>query len=236
MRAFIWILNVCVRNKPLFLLLLVLVATLTFVSLNEIVLAQGAFEQAFGTKQIQGTNGMRALVWTAQPPPSNTAFRASPVGICTGGPPCPANAGFVETGYYKGIATQNALTQYASWKSINGVVDGELQLANLNNDTWYQFEVRWKAGQVQKWIVKRDGTSVLRIVRNAPNFNSGVMAACGAEGGENNINISVQCDSMASRVAGVYALFDWNVAQKTAGYCVDRPFQFGALGWGPGCP
>lgn len=228
-------LSLFARIKWFAVLLSLIFATIAFSSLNEIVLAQGAFEQAIGTKGFEIVRGMQASVWTAQPPLSLTSFRASPVGICTAGPPCPGNAGWVETGYYKGIATQNVLTQYASWKSPNGVKDAELQLANLNNDTWHQFAVLWKGAQTQKWLVKRDGIQILQIVRNPPNFNSGIMAACGAEGGENNINIAVQCNSMAARVGGAWVLFDWDVAQTTPGYCVNRPFQFGALGWGPGC-
>lgn len=194
---------------------------------------QGWVEQAFGTFGADGVAGMRALVWTAQQPNSDT-FRASPVGVCTTLPPCGPTAGFVETGYYKGTASpgQNVLQQYASWQSKTGKFDKQYDLGILADDTWYNFAVLRKAGAAS-WIVRRNGVKVYTITRKPPDFATGSMVACGAEGGAADIVLAVQCDDMAFYATGAWTMFDWTFAQTTSGYCVDRFGQFSALGWGP---
>jgi hypothetical protein len=217
----------------LFMVTLIMLGGMNIQSRHVIAQGQGWVEQAFGTFGADGLAGMRAQVWTAQQPNSNT-FRASPVGVCTTLPPCGSTAGFVETGYYKGTSSprQNILQQYATWQTKTGRFDKQYDLGDLGNNTWYNFAVLRKAGAAN-WIVRRDGAKVYTITRNPPDFATGSMVACGAEGGAADITLAVQCNSMAFYANGSWTLFDWTFAQTTGGYCVDRVGQFTALGWGP---
>lgn len=199
-----------------------------FVLLNGIALAQGA-AQAFGAKGVNGIDGSQAQVWTAQQPSATNNYRASPVFVCTTAPPCLGP--LVETGYDKGdnSPVPNVLQQYASYLTTTGVVGGTFGLGNLANNTWYKFMVNAKTN-TGKWAILRDDVKVW----TTPNigFFSGSMVGCGAEGGVAGTNIAVQCDSMQYRLSTWYS-YDWTFPQISAGYCVDRPAQFEALGWGP---
>ncbi len=195
---------------------------------------QGA-EQALGTHGVIGVRGAMASVWTAQQAASNT-FRASPVGVCTDTPPC-TFGGFVETGYYKGVRTNNGLRQYATWhQQVNQGFDKQYGLGgdNLLDNHWYEFSVHFNTS-TSRWVIKRDGVQVFIIDRTLPDFPSGDMVACGAEGGENDINIAVQCDNMQYRKNGSWFLYNWTFAQTTEGYCVQKQREFNAIAWGPGC-
>jgi hypothetical protein len=189
-------------------LTLILVGTVKILPTTANAQGQGWVEQAFGTFGADGLAGMRALVWTAQQPNSNT-FRASPVGVCTTLPPCGNTAGFVETGYYKGTASprQNILQQYATWQTKTGKFDKQYDLGDLANNSWYNFAVLRKAGATS-WIVRRNGVKVYTITRNPPDFSTGSMVACGAEGGAADINLAAQCNDMAFYSNGTWTLFD----------------------------
>ncbi|MBI4674096.1 MAG: hypothetical protein HY741_20825 [Chloroflexi bacterium] len=215
------------------MLLLIVIGVLEIQSNKVSAQGQGWVEQAFGAFGVDGVAGMRALVWTAQQPAADT-FRASPVAVCTTLPPCGNTAAFVETGYYKGTASprMNILQQYASWQTKKGKFDKQYDLGDLGDNTWYNFAVLRKAGAAS-WIVRRNGAKVYTITRNAPDYVSGSMVACGAEGGTAGMTLAVQCNNMAFYANGSWTSFDWTFAQTTSDYCVDRVGQFTALGWGP---
>lgn len=196
------------------------------------VYAINGVEHAFGAFGIDGISGAKATVWTAQQPATNN-FRASPVAVCAVLPPCHQQAAFVETGYYKGVGApaQNVLQQYATWLKVDGRLGKKYELGNLNNNTWYTFLVVWNAAK-GKWAIKRDGTNVYTIP-DLPVFGSASMAACGAEAGADFTTIAVQCNNMAFRSNGQWTLINYDFEQTTPGYCVDKPLEFGALGWGP---
>lgn len=220
------------RKMLLGSLVLLFMMLATSIFQTEIALAQGGIEQAFGEKPVTNANGSKAFVWTAQQANSLT-FRASPIFVC---PTSPCQVGFMEAGFYKGIATLNNLTLYSSWETTTGVRDWERNIAPLSSNTWYNILVWYKSQTNPRWIVKLNEDQVFSPLRNIPDFSQGQRVGCGAEGGENDINIAVQCDQMQYRQTGggsVWTLYDYTIARVTPDYCVFSPFQFGALGWGP---
>lgn len=198
--------------------------------LTGIAIAQGA-AQAFAVRVVTNVDGTEAQIWTAQQPSTQNNFRASPVGVCTTPTP-PCSGPLVETGYNKGdnSPNPNVLQQYASYLTQGGAVGGIFGLGNLADNTWYTFTVHRRVNTT-KWFIKRNGVKVW----DTPNigFSQGNLAICGAEAEQNGTDIAVQCANMSRRVSGTWTLFDYTSTQTSSGYCVYKPYQFGAVGWGP---
>ena len=64
-----------------------------------------------------------------------------------------------------------------------------MDIQNLNDNTWYDFVVWYKNGANPRWIIKVDGIQVYSPVNNIPDWIQGDRVGCGAEGGQDNINI-----------------------------------------------
>ena len=194
------------------------------------VMAQFPQAQAFATHGVNSVDGMEADVWTAQQPAAQNNFRASPVGLCTTPPPT-CQGPFVETGYNKGdnSPNPNMLQQYASYLTQGGAIGGTFGLGNLADNTWYTFHVHNRINTT-KWKIERNGVNVWTTP--AIGFDEGSLVVCGAEAFQNGTNMAVECRSMRRRVFGVWAFFDYTSTQTKPGYCVFKPQQFGAIGWG----
>jgi len=210
----------------------VFASILLFTLLWGLAFAQ-AGAQAFGTIGKGGNTGMKATVWTAQQPNFQNNWVASPVGVCTTTPPCTGI--FVETGYIKGDGipglTSNVLQQYSSW-GYPGFGVAKWDLGNLNDNALYTFTVLSKPS-ISRWVIKRDGVRVWHWDYADLGFSAGRMVFCGAEAQVNGTTIAVQCSQMQYYYQGAWTLFNYTYAQTSPGYCVFKPFEFGATGWGP---
>ncbi len=201
----------------------------------------GAVSQAFSQLPVSAAGGVKAYIWTAQQP-AGYWFIASPVGICTSFP-CSGNPGFAETGYNKGTNSvppkglgANILQQYVSWKYVNGSSNGDFTLLALADNTWYNMGVEYRSG-LNRWVAFVSG--VLEYLLPADlNFQSGSMVSCGAEGKTTQYTggsepLGVQCDIMQYQPVGQsYISYDYNNVQIDGNYCVYKPRQYGAIGWG----
>jgi len=202
--------------------------------------SSGSINQAFALLRTNPTDqrrGVRANVWTdQQPPQSGGNFEASPVGVCTR-IPCEWNSGFVETGFVKGTidGVNNQLQQYASWQNDGGTgYDINYHLGFLNDNTWYNFGVEYDSGQ-GKWFATRDYTRLNPTNPSIPtlNFAQGPSVVCGLEASV-TASLGVQCDTMQYlSLGGVWTSFNYNNVQINGPYCVYKPYQYGAIGWGP---
>jgi hypothetical protein len=72
--------------------------------------------------------------------------------------------------------------QYDAWHGPNNLNGMNCFPTVLNDNTWYTFDVFFKAGAV-KWIVRRNGVQTTTIPSGQVGFSSGSMVNCGAEGG-----------------------------------------------------
>ncbi len=205
--------------------------------------AQGA-AQALAKRNMGNLDGVRANVWTAQQI-ADSPWKASPVGTCTANP-CNINAGFVETGYIIGTDTGtddtgasydlHHLQQYAAWGNPGQATQNHFGLANLNDNTWYNFQVFYSSS-LAKWRVVRDGYSVWTFP--ALNFNSALSGICGAEAAVSGTTIAVQCDTMQRRrIGGIWKAYQYNYTKTTPQYCVWKPYDYAAMAAGPlnSCP
>jgi hypothetical protein len=66
-----------------------------------------------------------------------------------------------------------------------------------------------------------------------PGFSKGRMVSCGAEAWLDQTNIAVQGSQMQYRFQNTWTLFNFTDTQISDGYCVFKPFEFGATGYGP---
>ncbi len=200
---------------------------------GEIALAQGA-AQAFAAFGKGGVQGINATIWTAQQGNFNNNWVASPVGVCTTTPPC--TGFFIETGYFKGHgmpgAQDNVLQQYAAWKAPDGEIDNLFGLGNLADNTWYAFTVVTKPAK-SRWDLKRDGVIIYKVPYGWLNFSVGRMVACGGEAWNNGTDMAVECSNMHYRYDGAWNSFNYTHTQISGDYCVFKPYDFGAVGWGP---
>jgi hypothetical protein len=189
-------------------------------------------------------DGVRANIWTAQQV-ADSPWKASSVGTCTANP-CDINAGFVETGYIIGTDTGrddtgavydfHHLQQYASWANPGELGESHFGLANLNDDTWYNFQVFYSSS-LAKWRIVRDGYSVWTLP--VLGFTSTLSGTCGAEAKVSGTNVAVQCDSMQRRrTGGQWKSYNYNYTKTTTQYCVWKPYDFAAMAAGPlnSCP
>lgn len=196
--------------------------------------AQFGAGQAFGTIGKGGVSGVKATVWTAQQPNLTNNWIASPVGLCTTLPPC--TGGFVETGYIKGHGVQNlqsnVLQQYIAWKSSTGSIINNFGYGNLNDFTYYNFIVLSQPNK-NRFVIRRDNLKVGTVPYNFVDFINGRMVACGAETNTSGTYIAVECNGMSYYYNGAWTLFNYTYAQTSPGYCVFKPFDYGATGWGP---
>lgn len=211
-----------------------LFAVVSFV-LTEIAQAQGS-AQAFGVHGKDDVTGMRAYIWTAQQANMNNNWVASPVGVCNQTPPCMDDA-FVETGYIKEHgkipeAPDNVLQQYTSWADGLGNFGSQYNLGNLNDNALYEFMV-FSQKKNNRWAIKRDGVQRWTWSYDKPGFSRGRMVLCGAEAWLDQTNIAVQCSQMQYRFQNTWTLFNFTDTQTSTDYCVFKPFDFGATGWGP---
>ncbi len=208
---------------------------LLFLLFWSLALAQGA-AQAFAQTGKGGNTGMKAQVWTAAVPAANNNWRASPVAVCTSTPPCGETAGFVETGYVKGgnLPNPNQLQVYVAWASVDGPVENRFPNVFLNDNQWYFFTVQSQPNK-NRWAFKLDGVVVFQVPYNQINFTAGRMVGCGAEAQNANTQMSVECENMQYYHTGTWTLFNFTHTQKSAGYCVIKPQDFGAISWGPNC-
>jgi hypothetical protein len=188
-------------------------------------------------KPISHVRGTRINIWTAQQG-TNAVYVASPTGVCTG-TPCEDSSivSFFETGYYKGQGTtpQYVLQQYATFNSVNGPFGTMYGLGNLNDNTWYTFQTLYSqtAQRREAW---RDGQLKWYIPSYVPiNFTEGVEVLCGPEGLPNGVYLAVECNNMQYKLTGssVWNQYNYTDKQIWGNYCVFKPYEFGALGWGP---
>ncbi len=199
----------------------------------QIALAQGG-SQAFGVRNVTNVKGVQSKVWTAQQV-SESHWKASPVGVCAIAYPCPEPNGFVETGYVIGNNVPNAgrLQQYVAWRNTNGQVFNVFGVGSfLNNNTWYRFGVYYSSS-LSRWRALRDGAS--QYTFPATNFAQGGRVSCGAEAELAGQTIAVECEEMQYYKGGVWTSYDYTITSVSNNYCVFRPQQYGALGWGLYC-
>ncbi len=83
-----------------------------------------------------------------------------------------------------------------------------------------------------RWSAYRDGVQIWTFIDLG--FQSGAMAACGAEGSDPTVPLAVQCDMMQYRPVGQsWISYDYNNVQIDGNCCVYKPNQYGAIGSGP---
>ena len=187
----------------------------------------------FTTNPVVQLRGARANLWTAQHP-GGYDYIEGMLGICTGYPLCANSGKYFDTGYKIGtlIYPPNQLQQAAQWVYPDGDRAYRYNLGNLNNNTWYQFQVLF-SNTAQRWEAWR-GTDVVFFIYGL-NFTSGATVICGAGGRPaSTVPIGTQCDSMRYRtVTGPWTLYDYTGVQLNGSYSVYRPYVNAALGWGP---
>jgi hypothetical protein len=220
-------------------LLIVLVAIL-LLSPREITRAQtptptptGGPGQAFGTKPISPVRGVKADIWTAQQP-GGFWYIASPVGICVN-IPCTVTSGQFETGYVKGLVTTPAdqLQQYVTWKDKFGNPGHQYGLGNLSDNSWYNFQSLY-SNTAQRWEAWRNGQLVYYVPFTL-GFVDGIRVLCGAESSSIGIPLGVECENMQYKLTGStqWVLYNYTDKQINGNYCVFKPRENGAFGWGP---
>ena len=191
--------------------------------------------QAFAIRPVPSVRGTRVGIWTANHPSGYIAI-AGLTGICTH-TTCDQSQGIFETGFVKGTITpvDNQLQQYAAYKNTGSgsSIVNVFGLGNLNNNSWYTFQSLF-SNTAQRWEAWR-GTSVVYYVNL--NFTTGALAVCGAEGigtvGQNP-PLGTQCENMRYKVgSGGWTSYDYTSTQISGPYCVYRPHQYAAIGWGP---
>jgi len=190
--------------------------------------------RAFADKAVPSVRGTKVDIWTAQQPAQNR-FVSSPSGICTD-PICKVGSpGFVETGYYKGMGSpvQNQLQQYVTYKNINGIPEPVWGLGNLNDNTWYTFQTLYSQ-TAQRWEAWRNGQLVW-YVPTPLNFTQGALVRCGAEGKPIGVQLGVEVENMRYKLTGgnTWILYNYTDTFIEGPYCVFKPAEFGAFGWGP---
>ncbi len=220
-------------------LLIVLIA-ISLVSPRKITWAQvptptptGGYGQAFGIKSISSVRGLKADIWTAQQP-GGYYFIASPVAICVA-QPCTPVSGLVETGYIKGLRTQpqNQLMQYLMAQDILGYQHPAYGLGNLSDNTWYNFQVLY-SNTAQRWEAWRNGQLVYYVPYTL-GFTNGARGGCGAESSSIGIPLGVECRNMQYKLTGStqWVSYNYTGTQINGNYCVFKPQEYGAFGWGP---
>ncbi len=190
--------------------------------------------RAFADKAVSSVRGTKIDIWTAQQPAQSGAV-GSPSGVCTD-PICTSGSpGYVETGYYKGMGSpvHNQLQQYVTYKNINGGEVPVYGLGNLNDNTWYTFQTLYSQ-TAQRWEAWRDG-QLKWYVPNSLNFTEGALVWCGAEGIPNGVQLGVECENMRYKLTGGNTWIQYNFTGTfiQGPYCVFKPAEFGAFGWGP---
>jgi hypothetical protein len=193
--------------------------------------------QAFGVF-VASVSGAQANIWTAQQPAGWYGI-SSPVGVCTTQPTCSGN--FFETGYMKGTVTtvQNVLQQYISYRTNLGIPVNLWGYGNLSDLTWYNFKVQNCGVAPQgKWCAYRNGSQVGII--SGLSFESGLLAACGGEGGGGGVPMGVECNNLMWRDLPPNGSNWWNYDYSgTQGwskvppylYCVMKPYSYGSKSW-----
>lgn len=211
----------------------------------EIALAQGSFfGKAFGTRTVGNVRGTRVNIWSANHPP-NYWFIASMTGVCTTAVvPCSIDMGhgWFETGVIRGLASDNSpnqLQQFAAFRStgLNPPPLVVFDIAYLNPNSWYTFQTLY-SNTAQRWEAWRGNTPVYHF--SNLNFTQGHLVFCGAEGEKNSFNqppipLGAECNNMRYKLTGssAWVQYEYTNPQVIGPYCVFRPYQFGAFGWGP---
>lgn len=189
--------------------------------------------QAFSTLQKNSITGLTAEIWTAEPPVIGGAYNfvASPVGICHSPGPC---TGLSETGYYKGYWTSWELRQFFSFRAV-GYPPETRYLDALSQNAAYTFSVKFNSSTSRWEIYRNNQLKDYQIL----NFGSGQQAVCGVEADDRSVtppspDIAVECSNLSYQINnGSWQSYDFNATKTARNYCVSRPYQYGALAYGP---
>ena len=193
-------------------------------------------DYAFAPRDIAHVRGIRANIWTAQQPGGWYAI-AGIVSVCTTTTFCTGR--HFETGYVKGTITAprtNVLQQFAAWVDPDGTSRNVYDLGDLNDNAWYEFKSLYST-TAQRWEAWR-GNDVVYFLPYPLTYTEGSMTLCGAEGGGLGVSLGVECNNMRYK-SGSAAWTQYNYQlplQITPGYCVYKPYEYGAIGWGPNAP